>query len=195
MSHSRFAGRTLARSQALQLLFQAEEAGRSVAVVLDDDYLLSDGPLDPYGQELALGTGAMVPELDAIIGSASQNWSVSRMPAVDRCLLRVSVYEMLESDDVAPAVTIDESVELAKAFGTDESPRFVNGVLGNIAQRIEAGEDLLGFARERLAAAEEPEPEPEPESEPEPEPADEDGAAPEPDDEPEPETEPIGEED
>ena len=143
MGRRRFGGRTLARSQALQLLFQAEASGRDVAAILDDDYLLSDGPLDDYGRELALGAGSMIPQLDAIIQSASDNWSVSRMPATDRCLLRVIVYEMLEEDEVDPSVSIDESVELAKAYGTDESSRFINGVLGNIADRLEAGEDLL----------------------------------------------------
>lgn len=143
MGRRRFGGRTLARSQAMQLLFQAEASGREVAAVLADDYLLSDGPLEDYARELALGAGSMVPALDAVIQSASDNWSVSRMPATDRCLLRVIVYEMLEEDEVAPSVSIDESVELAKAYGTDESARFINGVLGNIADRLEAGEDLL----------------------------------------------------
>ena len=65
------------------------------------------------------------------------------MPAVDRNLLRMAVYEMVAVDDVDVSITIDEAVELAKAYGTDESYQFVNGVLGRIAQGLSAGEDLL----------------------------------------------------
>ena len=96
MAHGRFGGRTLARAQALELVFQAEAGGRSVAAVLDDDYLINDGPLDDYARRLALGTYEMQRDLDRVIGLVSRNWSVSRMPSVDRCLLRVALYEMLE---------------------------------------------------------------------------------------------------
>ena len=100
-------------------------------------YALSDEePLDDYGRELALGTDLMRDELDAIISRASTNWSLDRMPSVDRNLLRLALYEMLRVDEVAIAVTIDESVELAKAYGTDESSRFVNGLLGSIAAEL-----------------------------------------------------------
>ena len=135
MARKRFFGRTLARSQALQLLFQAEATDRSVEEVLSDDYALSDNePLDEYGRELALGADALREELDSIISEFSTNWSIDRMPSVDRNLLRLALYEMREVDEVAIAVTIDESVELAKAYGTDESSRFVNGLLGRAAK-------------------------------------------------------------
>ena len=146
MPRQRFSGRTLARSQALQLMFQAEACGRDVAAVLGDDYLLSDGPLDEHARTLALGAGAMRDRLDAVIAASSRNWSVSRMPAADRCLLRIAVYEMLAVDSVPVRVTIDEAVELAKSYGTDDSPAFVNGVLGDVAARLERGEDLLAEA-------------------------------------------------
>lgn len=138
MSRRRFHGRTLARSQALQLLFQAEATERSVEQVLADDYALSDeAPLDEFGRSLALGADAMRDKLDATIAEASTNWSVDRMPSVDRNLLRLALYEMLEVPEVATAVTIDESVELAKAYGTDESSRFVNGLLGRVANDLD----------------------------------------------------------
>ena len=73
------------------------------------------------------------------------------MPSVDRNLLRLALYEMLEVDEVAIAVTIDESVELAKSFGSDESPKFINGVLGRVASKIDKGEDVLAEAK-RLEA-------------------------------------------
>lgn len=144
-----FGGRTLARCQALQLLFQAEATDRTVHEVLEGgDYALSEGPLDPFGEMLARGADDMRGDLDAVISATSSNWSVSRMPAVDRNLLRLALYEMLEVDEVAIAVTIDESVELAKAFGSDESSRFVNGVLGRVATKLENGTDVIAEARE-----------------------------------------------
>ncbi len=139
--HHHFGGRTLARAQALQLLFQAEATDRTVYEVLEGDYALSQGPLDPFGEMLARGADDMRHELDAVISATSSNWSVSRMPSVDRNLLRLALYEMLEVDEVAIAVTIDESVELAKAFGSEESPKFINGVLGRVASKMEDAED------------------------------------------------------
>ncbi|WP_346695692.1 transcription antitermination factor NusB [Thermophilibacter mediterraneus] len=142
-------GRTLARSQALQLLFQAEANSRAVLSVLDGDYVLWDAePLDDYARRLALGADEMRPDLDAIISVRSTGWSLGRLNAVDRNLLRLALYEMLCVDDVDLAVTINECVELAKAYGTDESSRFVNGVLGRVSDDIEAGVDVIAAARE-----------------------------------------------
>lgn len=155
MSSVKFGGRTLARSQALQLLFQAEIAGRTVSEVLSGPYALGQWPLDEYGEELALGADEMRHDLDAVISCASTNWSIARMPMVDRNLLRLALYEMLVQDEVAIAVTIDESVELAKAFGTDESSRFVNGLLGRVASDLEAGVDVVEAAHAKMAREEE----------------------------------------
>ncbi|MDO4891538.1 MAG: transcription antitermination factor NusB [Coriobacteriaceae bacterium] len=159
MAGTHFGGRTLARSQALQLLFQAEATGRTVSDVLEGAFALDEGPLDDYAERLARGTDALLYELDAVIGDNSANWSVSRMPAVDRNLLRLALYEMLEVDEVDTAVAIDECVELAKAYGTDESARFVNGLLGKVARRMDAGEDVVAacVAAAEQDAAEEPE--------------------------------------
>lgn len=137
-------GRTLARCQALQLLFQAEACGRSVADVLEGDYVLSEGPLDAYGERIARGADEHGDELDRVLSAATRNWSLTRMSAVDRNLLRLSLYEMLFVDDVDTAVSISECVELAKAFGsTDESSRFVNGVLGRIAADASLAADVF----------------------------------------------------
>lgn len=149
----RFGGRTLARAQALQLLFQADVNNRTVEEVLSGDYAISDGPLDPYGQELALGVDSRRYAIDAVIRASSASWSLSRMPVVDRNILRLALYEMIEEDDITVAVAIDEAVELAKAFGTDESPRFINGVLGSIAADVNAGVDVYEKARQVLHAA------------------------------------------
>lgn len=146
----RFVGRTLARSQALQLLFQAEATNRTVYEVLEGDYSLSQGPLDPFGERLARGADDMRSDLDAVISVTSSHWSVYRMPSVDRNLLRLAIYEMLEVDEVDLPVTIDESVELAKAYGTDESSRFINGVLGRVAARLDEGVDVVADARKQI---------------------------------------------
>jgi len=151
-ARTHFGGRTLARSQALQLLFQAEATGRTVYEVLEGDYALSEGPLDPFGEMLARGADDMRSDLDAVIEVTSSNWSISRMSSVDRNLLRLALYEMLEVDEVAVAVTIDESVELAKAYGSDDSFRFINGLLGRVARRMDEGTDVVAAAREKLAA-------------------------------------------
>ena len=129
-------GRTRARSQALQLLFQAEALGRSVADVLAGDYLLSKGPLDPYARELALGVSDNLERIDSALRAVSSNWRLERMPGPDRNLLRLAVYEMRfpSEDRQDTAVVINEAVEVAKAYGTDESAGFVNGVLGRIAR-------------------------------------------------------------
>ena len=164
MSTTRIGGRTLARSQALQLMFQAEATGRTVENVLASDYVLSLGrerdkirevTLDDYARELASGADAMREELDAIISQLSRNWAINRMPSVDRNLLRLAIYEMLQVEEVGLSVTIDECVELAKAYGTDESSRFINGLLGHVASDMENGTDVVAVALEHKRKIEE----------------------------------------
>lgn len=147
----RFGGRTLARSQALQLLFQAEASGRTVPEVLEGDYALEQGPLSDFGRQLAIGCDGVRHDLDAIIATRSKTWSINRMPSVDRNLLRLSLYEMIFVDEVDIPVAINEVVELAKAYGTDESSRFINGVLGRVADDMEAGVDVIEKAHQALA--------------------------------------------
>lgn len=133
-------GRTLARSQALQLLFQAEILGRTVDDVLAGDYLLARAseeasPLVPYAAELARGCYAHIGEIDRGLARVSENWALDRMPGSDRNLLRLAVYELRFSPErVDDAVVINEAVEIAKAYGTDESASFVNGVLGRVVR-------------------------------------------------------------
>lgn len=149
-----FVGRTNARSQALQLLFQAEANGRTVEEVLAGDYVISDGPLDDYARQLALGADALRHDLDGVISMRSRTWSLRRINAVDRNLLRLAIYEMVEEPEVDVPVTIDECVELAKAYGTDESSRFVNGILGRVADDLDAGIDPVEAARQQRAERE-----------------------------------------
>ncbi|QWT17079.1 transcription antitermination factor NusB [Collinsella sp. zg1085] len=143
-SHRVERGRSKARSQALQLMFQAEAQQLSVEKVLDGDYLLSTGPLEAYAETLARGCWEARVRIDAALRAVSENWTLERMPGADRNLLRLAVYELrfLENADrLDDAVVINEAVELAKAYGTDESSRFVNGILGKVAGAIQL-EDL-----------------------------------------------------
>ena len=136
---SKIAGRTRARVQAIQLLFQAQIQGLDVFDLLrDGTYALEDGPVDPFAEELARGVAVNRLAIERMLDNISTCWSYSRMPIVDRCILRLATYEMLFVDEVPVSVAINEAVELAKDFGgEDESPRFVNGVLGRIARQLE----------------------------------------------------------
>lgn len=133
-------GRTLARSQALQILFQAEARSITVEEVLNGDCLLSKGPLDSYAMTLARGTYENLDRIDSALRAVLANWTLDRLPGPDRNLLRMAVYELRfqTEDPLDTAVVINEAVEVAKAYGTDESASFVNGVLGRIAR-----EDVL----------------------------------------------------
>ena len=145
-------GRTLARSQALQILFQAETLSKTVDEIIDGDCLISKGPLSDYACELARGCYANLDSIDAMLEKVSRNWSLSRMPGTDRNILRIAVYEMRHVEDMpSAAVAINEAVELAKAYGTDESSRFVNGVLGRIARDEGVDAEEIERAADELA--------------------------------------------
>jgi len=89
--------------------------------------------MNPYTATLVEGVVERLPDIDALLATHSVEWSVDRMPAVDRAILRMATYELLWGPEVPPAVAIDEAVELAKGLSTDDSAGFVNGVLGKIA--------------------------------------------------------------
>ena len=127
--------RTQNRMQALQLVFQAEALDKSLKDLLEENsYVLEDGPLDEYARELALGVEEHIPELDRQIDAVSTNWDIDRMPKVDKCIMRIAIYEMQYVDEIPVNVAISEAVEIAKLYGTDESSKFINGLLGNIAR-------------------------------------------------------------
>lgn len=93
-----------------------------------------------YATKLVEGVQEHAPEIDALIDKSAERWAIDRMPIVDKNLLRMGVFELLWLPDVPTAVVINEAVELAKSLSTDESGRFVNGVLGRIAQEGRKGE-------------------------------------------------------
>lgn len=132
--------RSSARRRALEMLYQADLLEQPIATVLARE--LSD-PLrprpDPYTVELVSGVERRRDELDRRIGATAEHWSLDRMPVIDRNLLRLSAFELLESAEVPTAVILDEAVELAKLLSTEDSSRFVNGVLGRIAREVRGG--------------------------------------------------------
>lgn len=129
-----------ARRQALQMLYQREVTGEAVGRILSEEsFSLEDGVPEQYARDLALGVESSITELDELIGRTSEHWSVGRMPLVDRNILRIATFELTRLPDVPPSVAINEAVELAKVYGGDDSSKFVNGVLGRIAEHHETG--------------------------------------------------------
>jgi len=129
--------RSRARRQALQILYQADITGQGAASILESEtYSTEDGEPDEFCRRLVEGVSGHLEEIDTILGEVSENWVVSRMPFVDRNILRLSTYEIFYGgDDVPASVSINEAVELAKTYGGEDSSKFVNGVLGKIASR------------------------------------------------------------
>jgi len=159
--------RSKARKRALDVLFEAEQRSAPVLETLAGRVAAADPPVPEYAVELVEGVVAHQGRIDELLGTYSRDWPLDRMPAVDRALLRLATFELLWCEDVPDAVVIDEAVTLARSLSTDESPAFVNGLLGRLL-------DLKpGLAAEHpgpTGPAGEPEQEPESESESEPAP-------------------------
>ncbi len=113
----------------LGLLYEADAKGASPTEVLDQ---LPVRP-DPFVSSVVAGVGDKLTQIDELISRFAIDWTLDRMPVVDRTLLRMATYELLERPDVPTGVVISEAVELAKEYSTDESSRFVNGLLASIA--------------------------------------------------------------
>ncbi|MEV8251312.1 transcription antitermination factor NusB [Microbacterium sp. NPDC076768] len=129
--------RTKARKRALDILFSADVRGDAVAVTLaaEAKRAASEPAREAswlYAREIVDGIIDHRDEIDEQITTHSRDWKLERMPAVDRALLRIGVWEMLYNDEVPTAVAIDEAVELAKEFSTDDSGAFVHGVLARV---------------------------------------------------------------
>lgn len=121
------------RRRAALILYQADVTGRPPGEVLAERESLGER-IPAFTRELVESVAAHLPELDRIIGSYAEGWVVERMAAVDRALLRLACHEILHREDVPTAVAIDEAVRAAKELSTEDSGRFVNGVLGRIAR-------------------------------------------------------------
>jgi N utilization substance protein B len=126
--------RSKARKRALDILFEAEQRDSPVLELLDERITLGSPPVAPYAADLVRGVAVHAARIDELISQYAQGWTMDRMPAVDRNVLRIGVYELLWADDVPDAVAISEAVLLVQDLSTDASPAFVNGLLARIAE-------------------------------------------------------------
>ncbi|WP_019146536.1 transcription antitermination factor NusB [Aeromicrobium massiliense] len=129
------AARTKARKRALDILFESELQGRSTGASLVDRQADNDPPINPYTVELVDGVVANRERLDEVLAEHAMGWTLTRMPGVDRNLLRIATYEILFVDDVPDSVAVSEAVGLARELSTDDSPGFVNGLLATIVEK------------------------------------------------------------
>jgi N utilization substance protein B len=128
--------RTKARKRAVDLLFEAEQRGMNARDLLSERLAkpVTEAPLNQYTADLVEGVVAHWTDINELLATYSQGWTVERMPSVDRAILRLGAFEVLYSQEVPEGVAIAEAVELAKTLSTDESPRFVNGLLARLAE-------------------------------------------------------------
>ncbi|NLE80995.1 MAG: transcription antitermination factor NusB [Rhodococcus sp.] len=136
-THKKLGARHKARKRAVDFLFEAEArdvdpvnlASERADLAGKDDTV---APVPPYTVTVVTGVAENLDRLDQVISSHLQDWTLERLPAVDRAILRIAVWELFHATDVPPVVVVDEAVELAKQLSTDDSPGFVNGVLGQV---------------------------------------------------------------
>jgi transcription antitermination protein NusB len=124
--------RSKARKRALDLLYAAELRGRDPVEALEAAVAEGEGPTNPYTETLVRGVAAHRDRIDELLAQYAQGWTLERMPAVDRNALRLGVFELLYVDDVPAAVAVSEAVALVHDLSTDDSPGYVNGVLGSM---------------------------------------------------------------
>ena len=134
--------RSKARKRALDVLYESDVRGVDPTSTLAERIAQADPPVPEYAVELVEGVTERLADIDDVLSRHSEGWSVERMPPVDRTVLRLALYELLWREDVPDAVVIDEAVELAKSLSTEESPRFVNGVLGRVLRDAPAPQRL-----------------------------------------------------
>jgi N utilization substance protein B len=126
--------RTKARKRAVDVLFESEQRNLPPVQVLSERIAQADPPVPEYTVSLVEGVAAHRERIDEVLSTYSQGWALDRMPAVDRALLRLGAYEILFCEDVPDAVAVNEAVDLARSLSTDESPAFVNGLLGRVVE-------------------------------------------------------------
>ena len=126
------AARTKSRKRALDVLYAAEMRAQDPVQALEAAVADGEGPTNPYTETLIRGVAEHRERIDELLGQYSQGWTLDRMPAVDRNALRIGVFELLYSDEVPDPVAVTEAVALVRNLSTDDSPAFVNGVLGSM---------------------------------------------------------------
>ena len=123
-----------ARSRAIEILFEAEQRSATVSEVIQRRRDNTEQLINPYTVQVVDGVIAKQAQIDEILRTYAQGWTLERMPAVDRVILRVGVWELLFNDEVPDGVAVSEAVAQARTLSTDDSPAFVNGLLGRIQQ-------------------------------------------------------------
>ncbi|MGT2460722.1 MULTISPECIES: transcription antitermination factor NusB [Sinomonas] len=123
-----------ARARALDILFEAEQRGVPASVAIQGRRDRTEQVINPYTVEIVDGVTARQSQIDEILRTYAQGWTLERMPSVDRIILRIGLWELLFNDDVPDAVAVSEAVALARTMSTDESPSFVNGLLGRLQE-------------------------------------------------------------
>jgi N utilization substance protein B len=132
------AARSKARKRALDVLFECEVRGLPLGQTLDQRVIAGEPPVHEYTVQLIRGIVEHQSRIDELIATYAEGWSLDRMPTVDRNALRIGVLEILYVDEVPDAVAVSEAMSLVRDLSTDESPGFVNGVLGNIVRNKSA---------------------------------------------------------
>jgi transcription antitermination protein NusB len=126
--------RSKARKRALDILYECEMRGAAIADTLAERVSAAAPPVGGYAVQLVEGVAAHQQEIDALLTRYAKGWTLPRMPAVDRAILRIGAYEVQFNDDVPDEVAVAEAVALARDLSTDESPQFVNGLLAALAR-------------------------------------------------------------
>jgi N utilization substance protein B len=126
--------RSKARRRALDVLFEAEQRSVTPLEVMKARREKTDMIIADYTVDIVEGVLSHGEQIDEYLSTYSQGWTLERMPAVDRMILRIGSWELLYNDDVPDGVAVSEAVELAKILSTDESPVFINGLLGRLQQ-------------------------------------------------------------
>lgn len=126
--------RTKARLRALEVLFEADQRNEDYIEVLRRRRLYTVAQISAYSEEIIRGVRDHDQEIREFVETYARDWSFERMPAVDRAVLRIGTWELLYNDEVPDAVAISEAVGLARVLSTNESPKFVNGLLDKLRQ-------------------------------------------------------------
>ncbi len=138
--------RSKQRRDALRLLFEMDINDSTLVEVLEGRRQVGEEEPGEFALELVKGVRTNIEAIDRVISRYAEGWVLERMPRVDRNILRMALYELFFMEDIPAGATIDEAVELAKAFSTDDSGKFINGVLGRVNRDRESGKLSLSAA-------------------------------------------------
>ena len=129
--------RRQSRIVAMQILYQIQLSAAPVPMAMELFWQSQDTSVElrPFALELVKGTTAHLEAIDTVLQNTSENWKLHRMPVVDLSILRCAAYEILYLDDIDPATSINEAIEIARSYSTPDSPKFINGVLDNIQKK------------------------------------------------------------